>query len=185
MQGDVILKNNVDVEKFIKGIFDEHYERLVNILCFKYKCSWEDAVDACQDAFIKLFKEAHKQYTQPKRKKCIFEEKQAMAFLYVTSQNKLIDIFRKTGKRSSLPTNFDLGEKTMCKSENDYNVVRAKICAMRLEEKSQQIIKIKFWEEKTFEEIAETLEMKLSTVKTKYYRALENLKTCMKVEINE
>lgn len=40
----------------------------------------------------------------------------------------------------------------------------------------KNIIKLKLWDDLTFEEIAELMQLKTSTVKMKYYRAIEKLK---------
>lgn len=46
----------------------------------------------------------------------------------------------------------------------------------RLEMETQEIIKLRFYEELSLREIAEVMEMNVSTVKTKLYRGLKTLK---------
>ena len=46
----------------------------------------------------------------------------------------------------------------------------------RMEETAQKIIKLRFFEELTLEEIAQVLEMNVNTVKAKLYRSLKVLK---------
>ncbi len=52
----------------------------------------------------------------------------------------------------------------------------------QLELATQTIIKLRFFEELSLEEIAEIMEMNLSTVKSKLYRGLEKLKIIFKEE---
>lgn len=49
----------------------------------------------------------------------------------------------------------------------------------RLEPEAQQIVRLRFFEELSLKEIAEVMDMNLSTVKAKLYRSLKSLKKMM------
>lgn len=105
-------------------------------------------------------------------------------WLYRIASNKVVDYFRSGSyKNLSLITDIEEcefflsnGENMEIQAENKVLVQKVMYHLSLYDFEIQQIMRLKFFSEKTFCEIAEILSMSENTVKTKYYKALKNLR---------
>lgn len=133
------------------------------------------SMDLTQDIFISMLRSIDL-YTP---KKGAFK-----TWLYRIASNKVVDYFRSGSyKNLSLITDIEEcefflsdGENMETQAENRALVQKVMYHLSLYDFEIQQILRLKFFSEKTFREIAEILSMSENTVKTKYYKALKNLR---------
>ena len=134
-------------------------------LAFSYVQNQEDALDAVQSAVCK----ALEHYGELKNRAAI------RTWLYRIVVNESLSILRDrgrtvlTGEETQKEEPYE--EKGFEQPEEDlYTHIN------RLDQDVQEIIKLRFYEELSLQEIAQIMEMNLNTVKSKLYRGLKTLK---------
>lgn len=137
----------------------ENADRLYR-LAYRYVKNEQDAMDVVQEAACKIFqyqsKIQHPEYID--------------TMLYRVTVNSALDLLRKRRRETiGLP----LTEEGR---EDDHGDLYALELLDVLDEKSRAIVILRFFEDKPLAEIAEILQMNLSTVKTRLYSALRKLK---------
>lgn len=154
----------------------ERWERKIRGAIYRILGSDEDARDLCQEAFLKAFR------SLPQFKR----EARFSSWLYQIALNLCRDrMRRRKGKKmvSLDDPEFDLvgtlqgvGASALDRVEalNLSRVVAAAVWA--LPEEQREVIVLKEYEGLTFLEIAETLDLPPSTVKTRLYRGLVQLR---------
>ncbi len=160
--------------------FDEivrRWERKIFALCFGMLGREDDAGDACQEAFIAAYRNI----------KNFRGEARVSSWLHRIAVNQCLTIKRRQKSRSEDFLDDDEG------AEDRTFVASPNLSPARLIEKNErltlvrqavgglptdlrQVIVMKEFEEMTFQEISETLELPLSTVKSRLYTALKQLK---------
>ncbi|MBK8467224.1 MAG: RNA polymerase sigma factor [Chloracidobacterium sp.] len=160
--------------------FDEivrRWERKIFALCFGMLGREDDAGDACQEAFIAAYRNI----------KNFRGEAKVSSWLHRIAVNQCLTIKRRQKSRSEDFLDDDEGaedrtfvaspnyspSKVIEKSER-LTLVRQAVGGLPTE--LRQVIVMKEFEEMTFQEISETLELPLSTVKSRLYTALKQLK---------
>lgn len=160
--------------------FDEivrRWERRIFALCFGMLGREDDAGDACQEAFIAAYRNI----------KNFRGEAKVSSWLHRIAVNQCLTIKRRQKSRSEDFLDDDVGaeDRTFVASPNyspakviekheRLTLVRQAVGGLPTELK--QVIVMKEFEEMTFQEISETLELPLSTVKSRLYTALKQLK---------
>ncbi len=133
----------------------------------------QDAQDIVQDVFIQIYKSAH--LYKP--------ESKAMAWIFTITRNITYMKIRKQQKETLLEEREDL--------ENLYDVdvhkeegqkIFLQQVLSKLDEQSRQIVVLHALEGLLHKEIAAMLDMKLSTVLSKYNRAIKKLQELVKEE---
>ena len=133
-------------------------------LAFSYLKNQEDALDVVQSAICK----ALEHYGELK------SEAALKTWFYRIVLNESIILYNKR-KREILTQDSEWMEQSYEEKGFDiHDDLYARID--RMEETAQKIIKLRFFEELTLEEIAQVLEMNVNTVKAKLYRVLIALK---------
>ena len=134
-------------------------------LAFSYVQNQEDALDAVQSAVCK----ALEHYGELKNRAAI------RTWLYRIVVNESLSILRErgrtvlTGEEAQKEEPYE--EKGFEQPDEDlYTHIN------RLEQDVQEIIKLRFYEELSLQEISQVMEMNLNTVKSKLYRGLKALK---------
>lgn len=113
-------------------------------------------------------------------------------WLYRIASNKVVDYFRSSDYRYYYlitdieECEFFPADSGNLEAETENRILAEKImrCLSMYEFEIQQIMRLKFFSEKTFREIGEILSLSENTVKTKYYKALKNLRKDVEADEN-
>jgi len=126
-----------------------------------------DAEDVVQDVYLSVYEKAH-QYKGGGK---------AMAWIFTITRNHALMVIRDRNKRQhvNLDDVYDVGIDHKIE-EKIYNDKLIKVILETLSEDERQIIIMHSMSNVKHKEIAELLEMPLSTVLSKYNRALKKLK---------
>jgi RNA polymerase sigma factor (sigma-70 family) len=174
-----------DVEKrWIRRIQKEGHEESANkliqkyykeIFAYTYKRVFDQqlSMDLTQEIFIRTLQSISS-----------FDEKKASfrTWLYQIAHNHCTDYFRSksflTSKRTDVMEQIELDGEDEVISLVLQNQQLAEIqhALQAFDEEDQQIVLGKLLNDFTFIQLAEQLHIPLSTVKTKYYKAIKNLK---------
>ena len=138
-------------------------------LCCVYLRDMGLAEDAVQETFIKVYMNLHRyspEYT--------FGQ-----WLYTIARNTFIDYVRKRQddlpideKFSSPASNTPTPEESVINSQQRHQI---ELCIARLPENYRRLIRMRFFDEYSYEEIAVKLSLPLGTVKTQIHRARERM----------
>lgn len=161
--------NTLAIEKAIRGdeisfttIIEEKKESLYR-LAYSYVKNRHDALDIFQEAVYKAYISIHK----------LKKPETFNAWIKRIVVNTAIDYLRKTKKIVYIEKEYEASSDEMSHAEE---VMDLKKALDELDPKSKTIITLRFFEDLPLKEIAEILEMPLSTVKTNLYRSLDKLK---------
>jgi RNA polymerase sigma-70 factor (ECF subfamily) len=152
----------------------KRYENYVYSLCFRYLCTKEQAEDASQDVFLKVF------HALPK-----FQYKSAFkTWLYSIVINHCNTLLAKRKKeRERYNATADLDQFSVEQHQETAHCVEAqsdKLCVHQvienLESEERNMILLRFNSELGLSEIADVMDKKLSATKMKFYRSLEKFK---------
>lgn len=159
------------------GELMRRWERKIFALCFGMLGREDDARDAAQEAFIAAYKNL----------KNFRGEARVSSWLHRIAVNQCLTIKRRQKTRAEdYFDDSDGAEEKVFVAAPRYSpanraehgerlrVVRQAVTALPTE--LRQVIVMKEFEEMTFQEISETLELPLSTVKSRLYTALKQLK---------
>ena len=181
-----MLQNRTDEQLVELAVADDHaafdeivrrWERKIFALCFGMLGREDDAGDAGQEAFIAAYRNI----------KNFRGEAKVSSWLHRIAVNQCLTIKRRQKSRSEDLLDDDDGseERTFVASPN-YSPARViekteRLTLVRqavggLPTELRQVVVMKEFEEMTFQEISETLELPLSTVKSRLYTALKQLK---------
>lgn len=175
----VELAVSEDSEAF--GEIVKRWERKIFALCFGMLGREDDARDAAQEAFIAAYRNLSN----------FRGEAKVSSWLHRIAVNQCLTTKRRARTRSEEFLDDENGaeERTFVASPHlspartteqgeRLIIVRQAISSLPLD--LRQVIVMKEFEEMTFQEISETLELPLSTVKSRVYTALKQLR--MKLE---
>ena len=159
--------------KNFKLVFEKYFKEV-----YRYIYSFTLNKESAEDITAETFKRAYL-----KIKDFTYRNIPLKYWLFKIAVNTLKTNYRK-GKRFisieanelKLTENNDLKDKVY----NDINSSRVLAFLYTLPESTQKIIRLKIWEDFTFDQIADMLNMKLSAVKMRYYRGLEKIKELLK-----
>ncbi len=154
---------NLLVREYLKPIYG---------FAYKYAKNREDAEDIAQEVFVKVWKNFKK----------IDRTKNPKPWIFAIAKNAAIDFLRK---KKTMPFNDESAilemladpaplARTLLETTELTETLASAIG--NLPAKYQQVVSLRFNENYTFREIAESLEEPLNTVKSKYRRALLALK---------
>ena len=159
------------------GEIMRRWERKIFALCFGMLGREDDARDAAQEAFIAAYRNL----------KNFRGEARVSSWLHRIAVNQCLTIKRRQKTRAEdYFDDADGSEEKVFVAAARYSpanvaehgerlrVVRQAVTALPSE--LRQVIVMKEFEEMTFQEISETLELPLSTVKSRLYTALKQLK---------
>lgn len=154
----------------LKNIYDE-YLGVIYTAIYGIVKNKEDAEDVTQDFFIKLysmaptmeFKEAHK------------------TFLVKVAKNLAIDYFRRSLKTEAVGTYTE--PENEIADENDVEEetlgeLSVQEVLSTLNEKEQQVIRMKVLSDLTFQEICEITSEPIGTITWRYREAIKKLRRC-------
>lgn len=159
------------------GEIVRRWERKIFALCFGMLGREDDAGDACQETFIAAYRHISN----------FRGEAKVSSWLHRIAVNQCLTTKRRQRSRAEDLLDDETGAEDRVFVASAYsspankaekaermNLVRQAVGALPTD--LRQVIVMKEFEEMTFQEIAETLELPLSTVKSRLYTALKQLK---------
>lgn len=155
------------------------YYKSIYSFVYKQTLNKELSMDLTQEIFISMLKSIH----QFDVKKGFFK-----AWLYKIASNRLIDYYRskhyKYDRTSNSIEELQVTVDSDFTRELEYKEDVKKVTTLinELDTFSRQIVRLKLFTEITFSEIAKTLDIPESSVKTKYYSTIKKLKYRMETE---
>ena len=182
-----ILTDEQLVESAIKenpdafGEIVKRWERKIFALCFGMLSREEDARDAAQETFISAYRNLANFRGEAKVSswlhriavnQCLTKQRRTK----VRAESYLEDI--NEGNNAKFATPSHLSPARTAEQNERLRLVRMAVEALPVE--LRQVIIMKEFEELTFQQISESLELPLSTVKSRLYTALKQLR--MKLE---
>lgn len=170
------IKKNGNKEA-ANNLVSKYYKEMYSFV-YKQTLDQELALDLTQEIFISVLK-AINNYDS---KKASFR-----TWLYHLASNRLIDYYRSKSYKNTLLEDsiedYQLKDSENMELSFEYKEDFEKVIEIvnRLEAVSQQIIRLKLFGEYTFQEIAASMMLSESTVKTKYYAALKQIRKRLEV----
>ncbi len=159
------------------GEIVRRWERKIFALCFGMLGREDDASDACQEAFIAAYRNL----------KNFRGESKVSSWLHRIAVNQCLTTKRRAKSRAEDFMDDEDGAQERAfiaplhnsparKAEKAERMTLVRQAVGALPSDLRQVIVMKEFEEMTFQEISETLELPLSTVKSRLYTALKQLK---------
>lgn len=159
------------------GAIVRRWERKIFALCFGMLGKEDDARDAAQETFISAYKNIGSFRGDAK----------VSSWLHRIAVNQCLTVKRKEKRRSEDLIDEDSSEDekvflapaslspmNATEQRERARLVRNAVVALPVD--LRQVVVMKEFEDMTFQEISETLELPLSTVKSRLYTALKHLK---------
>lgn len=137
-------------------------------LAYSYVRNEQDALDIVQDVAYKALK----------NRSAIRDEAVLETWLYRVAINASLDFLRQRRRETVGLPNVDEAR------EDDHGGLYVLDLLEKLDPKSKALIILRFFEDKTLAETARILDENLSTVKTRFYKALRILKRELEDEWN-
>lgn len=154
-------------EKALEELFFMHEASLYRI-AFLYVKNEEDALDVMQEVAYRTFKNI----------KSLKNIEYFKTWITKITMNCAIDYIRQKGKVLSLEREWIENIEQISETQEKEIILRTTVedlmNVLEVEEKS--VIVLKYYEEYSFKEISELLQLPLGTVKTILYRALKKLR---------
>jgi len=166
------------------------YLKLIYIFVYHYARSREDAEDITQEVFVKMWRNIKKFDSRRSRFATLRDRQQKSfkAWLFSIAKNTAIDFLRK---KKTLPFSAfedDKGDNVLIEKLNDLaplpneiieqkdaiNLLKTALGELSL--KYREVLSLRYDDQFTFREIAESLDEPLDTVKSRHHRALIQLK---------
>jgi RNA polymerase sigma factor (sigma-70 family) len=157
-------------------LMERHYRRLYGI-ALSYLRHPDDALDVVQETFVKAFQKADRWDGST----------EAGPWLSRVAVNQSIDRWRRRKRRQATFTPLAEGDHDDALAATDPNPDRTVLgremrdhLAVALEglpERQRAVVMLRHYQEMSLEEIAETLGMRLGTVKSTLHRALGRMRT--------
>ena len=156
-------------DQWITRLMQEHSENLLRFL-LAHTNNREDAEDLMQDVFTSCYK-AQERFDSTKCSE--------VAWLFIIAKNRLKNYYRDKKNNVSLDS-IDVDQK----DDKDYVAQAMHLMHCRevaaeairkLDERSQKIIMLRFFEEKTHDEIAEIMNLTTGNVRVIQSRALKQM----------
>ena len=156
-------------DQWITHLMQEHSENLLRFL-LSHTNNREDAEDLMQDVFTSCYK-AQERFDSTKCSE--------VAWLFIIAKNKLKNYYRDKKNTVSLDA-IDIEQKdTKDYMEQAVHVMHCREVAAKaikkLDERSQKIILLRFFEEKSHDEIAEIMNLTTGNVRVIQSRALKQM----------
>ncbi|MCG6927044.1 MAG: sigma-70 family RNA polymerase sigma factor [Acidobacteria bacterium] len=163
-------------------LMERHYPRLYR-LALSYVRNPDDALDVVQETFVKAFRKADRWDGST----------EAGPWLSRVAVNQSIDRWRRNRRRQATFTPLAEGDHDESLAaggpDPDRRVLRREMrdrLAMALEdlpERQRAVVVLRHYQEMSLDEIAQTLGMRLGTVKSTLHRALGRMRTGLRGEL--
>jgi len=152
------IENEVLMEEFIKNHQKDLYR-----FAYSYVKNSNDALDIVQDSVYKALKNSDSLKDQGKVKTWLFTIIRNTSFTFLKGKNKEVSL-AVVEERSE--------EEKISKAERMYlkDLIRS------LDSESRELITLRFYEDLQFNEMAEVLCININTVKTRFYKVMDQIK---------
>lgn len=163
--------------RFLEQLMADERQRLLRYACCRLG-NGEDAEDAVQDLFLQLHELMEKTDGNDSLSTDI---KNPMAYLYRSLMNLCISKQRSAGRIRMISLTDKNGEnfKTpSCDEENEMEHEYHRICQLleTIPDEQAEVIRLRFYGDKSFKEIADIVGVNLSTAKSRFMYGLEKIK---------
>jgi len=165
-------------DKAAFGKLVAQYHDLVYAVAFGVLGEREEALDATQDVFIKIFQELEHFQGQSKFK----------TWLYRISVNAAIDAARKRRPTEPIEEEANFEAKNLSpRAEASQREIRELIekALSSLNPEHRAVLVLREWHELSYEEIAETLQIEMGTVMSRLFYARKKLAEIIGVKFGE
>ena len=167
--------------RFLERLMADERQRLVHYACCRLGNS-EDAEDAIQDLFLQF----HERMKNTDDNDSLSTDiKNPMAYLYRCLMNLCISKQRSAGRIQMVPLSDKNGENFKTPSfdeEDEMEHEYRRICQLleTIPDEQAEVIRLRFYGEKSFKEIADIIGVNLSTVKSRFMYGLEKIRRGMR-----
>lgn len=146
---------------------------LLQYACYRLG-NMEDAEDAVQDVFVKM----HQQLNEINK-----EIKNLSAYLYRTMANLCISRQREAKRIPTVP--LDRQPEPIEAENEDFEQEYQRICRLLSEipDEQAEVIRLRYYGDKSFQEIADILGIPLTTAKSRFTYGLEKIKRGMRAPL--
>jgi RNA polymerase sigma-70 factor, ECF subfamily len=145
--------------------FYNSYQSQVYALCHRVLSRSEDAKDATQSTFVRAFRELPR----------FRGESTAKTWIYRIAINEALSMLRK---RRDVPLPTDDPLPSPCGGPSIVEKLAVEDALSRTRPAHRTILVLRFWEELSYEEIAQVLGISLSAVKMRLLRARDDFRKC-------
>ena len=149
-------------ERMLIDNYDKYYR-----LAYSYVKNEQDALDIVQESAYRVIRDLDK----------LKERKYLSTWIYRIVINTAIDTLRKKKRETVSYEDIEIVHEDQYKEEDPLEILNV------LEDKDRALVILKYLEDWKLEEISEALDMNISTVKSRLYRALKKLKGILEPEV--
>lgn len=174
---EIVEKCSVDTS-FLTELISRYESKLDIYIYRKSGASQEDRQDLLQDIFIKVYKNI----------KDFDSSLKFSSWIYRIAHNEMIDWYRKKKRRPTVY--FEENTEIVQRLASEIDIVKDLVSKERLEDIQeeikklstdyQEIIQLRFFEEKSYDEISDILKIPPGTVATRINRAKKKLQETLK-----
>nr|WP_024836215.1 RNA polymerase sigma factor [Clostridium sp. 12(A)] len=151
-----------EAERMLIDNYDKYYR-----LAYSYVKNEQDALDIVQESAYRVIKDLDK----------LKERNYLSTWIYRIVINTAIDTLRKKKRETVSFEDIEIVHEDQYKEEDPLEILNV------LEDKDRALVILKYVEDWKLEEISEALDMNVSTVKSRLYRALKKLKVILEPEM--
>ena len=151
-----------EAERMLIDNYDKYYR-----LAYSYVKNEQDALDIVQESAYRVIKDLDK----------LKERDYLSTWIYRIVINTAIDTLRKRKRETVSFEDIEIVHEDQYKEEDPLEILDV------LEDKDRALVILKYLEDWKLEEISEALDMNISTVKSRLYRALKKLKVILEPEM--
>jgi len=154
----------MDKNKF-EAVLHSEKKKIFNYL-FKILRNREDAEDILQEVFIAFYNKME-----------TVDENYYTSYLYRAAHNKALNLIKSKKRKDDLNVHFDDMERIPDTPEETENPNNAKVrnAMQQLKDEQALMLELKYYQKKSYKEIAEVLETTVSAVDSKLVRAKRKL----------
>lgn len=165
---DWIEQAKLDPQKFSR-LYTKYYEQIFRYVSQKVSCT-DLSADITSQVFYKAFCNLHKYQ---------FKGVPFGSWLYRIAKSEIYQSFRDEAKmpKSDVETlNFGKFFESYHEDDTEENIEKLKKCLSFLKEEEIKIIKLRFFENLSFKEIGDLLQISENNAKVKCFRSVSKLK---------
>jgi RNA polymerase sigma-70 factor, ECF subfamily len=168
---DLIRRVGAGDKHAMKALYERHSNALFHFLRYRLGDSFE-AADVMQEAFLEVWRSAAR-----------FEGRSsAKTWIFGIGRNKAIDRMRRSGKvvlgdpDESIPDESPNPESLV---ESASDAARVRACLEKLSDAHRNAMRLAFYEDLPYGEIAEIENVAVGTIKTRIHHAKQLLRHCL------